>query len=74
VLLYIQKYIILQAVLYGCETWSLKPWEEHRSRVFENRMLRRLFGPSRKEVAGGWRRMYIEEHHQILLGGTEART
>jgi hypothetical protein len=45
----IYKTIILPVVLYGCETWSLTLWEEHRLRVFENRVLRRIFGPrSRK--------------------------
>jgi hypothetical protein len=47
-------------VLYGCETWSLTLREEHRLRVFENRMLR-LFGPKRDEVTGGWRKLHNEE-------------
>jgi hypothetical protein len=42
-------------VLYECETWSLTLREEHRLRVFENRVLRRIFGPKRDEVAGEWR-------------------
>jgi hypothetical protein len=41
----IYKTIILPIILYGCETWSLTLREEHRLRVFENRMLRRIFGP-----------------------------
>jgi hypothetical protein len=45
------KTIILLVVLYGCETWSLTQREEHRLRVFENRVLRRIFGPKRDEVA-----------------------
>jgi hypothetical protein len=45
---------IFPLVLYGCETWSLTLWEEHRLRVFENRVLRRIFGPKRDEVTGGW--------------------
>jgi hypothetical protein len=49
----IYKTIILSVVLYGCETWSLTLMEEHRLRVFENRMLRRIFGPKRDEVTGG---------------------
>jgi hypothetical protein len=53
--------IILPAVLYGCETWSLTFLEEHRLRVFENRVLRRIFGPTREEVMGGWRRLHNEE-------------
>jgi hypothetical protein len=43
----IYKNIILPVVLYGCETWSLTLREEHRLRVFENRVLRRIFGPKR---------------------------
>jgi hypothetical protein len=49
----IHKTIILPVVLYGCETWSLTLREEHRLRVFENRVLRRIFGPKRDEVTGG---------------------
>jgi hypothetical protein len=50
----IYKTIILPIVLYGCETWSLTLREEHRLRVFENRVLG-IFGPKRDEVTGGWR-------------------
>jgi hypothetical protein len=49
------KTIILPAVLYGCETWSLALIEENRLRVFENRFVRRIFGPKRGEVTGEWR-------------------
>jgi hypothetical protein len=49
----IYKIIILPVVLYGCETWSLTLREEHRLRAFENRVLRRIFGPKRDEVTGG---------------------
>jgi hypothetical protein len=48
----IYKTIILPFVLYGCETWSLALMEEHRLRVFENRVRRRIFGPKRDEVTG----------------------
>jgi hypothetical protein len=48
----IYKTIILPVVLYGCETWSLILREEHRLRVFENRVLRKVFGPKRAEVTG----------------------
>jgi hypothetical protein len=48
----IHKTIILPVVLYGCETWSLTLREEHRLRVFENRVLRRIFGPKRDDVTG----------------------
>jgi hypothetical protein len=50
----IYKTIILRVVLCGCETWSLTLREEHRLKVFENRTLRRIFGPVRDEVIGGW--------------------
>jgi hypothetical protein len=48
-------------VLYGCETWSLTLSEEHRLRVFENKVLRRIFGPKRDEVTEKWRKMRNEE-------------
>jgi hypothetical protein len=48
----IYRTIILPIVLYGCETWSLTLKEEPRLRVFENRVLRRIFGPKRDEVTG----------------------
>jgi hypothetical protein len=50
--------IILPVVLYGCETWSLTVREEHKMRVFENRVLRRIFGPKRDGVTGGWRKLH----------------
>jgi hypothetical protein len=52
-------------VLYGCETWSLTLREEHRLRVFENRMLRRIFGPKRDEVMGEWRKLHNKELHDL---------
>jgi hypothetical protein len=52
-------------VLYGCETWSLILREEHRLRVFENRVLRRIFGPKRDEVTGGWRKLHNEDLHNL---------
>jgi hypothetical protein len=51
----------LPVVLYGCETWSLTLREEHRLKVFQNRMLNRIFGPKKEEVVGGWRRLHNEE-------------
>jgi hypothetical protein len=59
--IYIYIYIILPVVLYGCETWSLTLREEHRLRVFENRVLRRIFGLKRNEVTGGWRKLRNKE-------------
>jgi hypothetical protein len=61
----IHKTIILHLVLYGCENWSLLLREEHRLRVFENRVLRRIFGPKRDEVTGGWRKLNNEELHGL---------
>jgi hypothetical protein len=52
-------------VLYGCETWSLTLREEHRLRVFEKRVLRKMFGPKRGEVIGGWRKLNSEELHNL---------
>jgi len=58
----IQMYgtIILPLVLYGCETWLLTLREECRLRVFENRVLRRIFGLKRDEVTREWRKLHIE--------------
>jgi hypothetical protein len=61
----IYKTIIMPVVLYGCETWSLTIREEHRLRVFENRVLRRIFGPKRDEVTGEWRKLHNEELHNL---------
>jgi hypothetical protein len=55
----------LPVVLYGCETWFLTLREEHRLRVFENRVLRRIFGPKRDKVTGGWRRLHNEELNDL---------
>ena len=64
--------IILPVVLYGCETWSLTLREERRLRVFENRVLRRVFGPRRDEVTGEWRKLHrslvICTPYRILCG------
>jgi hypothetical protein len=59
----IYKTIILPVVLCGCETWSLTLREEHRLRVFENRVLKIIFGPKRDEVTGEWRKLHNEELH-----------
>jgi hypothetical protein len=55
---------MLPVVLYGCETWSLTLWEEYRLRVFENRVLRKIFGPKREED-GSWRKLHNDELHNI---------
>jgi hypothetical protein len=61
----IYETIILPVVPYGCETWSLKLREKHRLRVFENWVLRRIFGPKRDEVTGVWRKLHNEELRQV---------
>jgi hypothetical protein len=53
--------IILPLILYRCETWSLKLREEHRLQVFENRLLRRIFGRERDEVTREWRKLHNED-------------
>ena len=60
------QFIILLVVLYGCETWSLTLREERRLRVFENRVLKRIFGPKREEVTGEWRK-YNEELNDLCF-------
>jgi len=57
----IYRTIILPVVLYGCEIWLLTLREERRLRVFENRVLRRVFGPKRDKVTGEWRKLHNEE-------------
>jgi hypothetical protein len=57
--------VVLSVVLYGCETWSLTLRDEQRLRVFENRVLRRIFGPKRDETTGEWRRLHNEELNDL---------
>jgi hypothetical protein len=69
----IYRTIILPVALYGCETLSLALREECRLRVFENRVLKRIFGPKRDEVTEEWRRLHNKElmlctPHQISFG------
>jgi hypothetical protein len=63
----LRKKTIFHVVLYGCETWSLTLREKRRLRVFENRALRRIFGPKREEVTGGWRRLHYEDLHDLYI-------
>jgi hypothetical protein len=56
---------MLHVVLYTCETWSFTLREEHRLRVFENRVLRRIFRPKMEEMAGGWRRLHNEDLNNL---------
>jgi hypothetical protein len=60
----IYKTVILTVVLYGCKTWSLTLGEEHRLRVFENRMLRKIFGPKREEDVS-WRKVHDDKLHSL---------
>ena len=55
----------MPVVLYGCETWSLTLREDRRLRVFENRVLRRIFGLKRDEVTGEWRKLHNEELNDL---------
>jgi len=55
----------LPVVLYGCETWLLTLREERRLRVFENRVLRKVFGPKRDKVTGEWRKLHNEELNDL---------
>jgi hypothetical protein len=59
------KTIVLPVVLYGCKTWSLTLREEHRLKVFENRVLRIIFGPKRYGLTRDWRKLHNEEHHVL---------
>ncbi|KAJ4444588.1 hypothetical protein ANN_06384 [Periplaneta americana] len=62
----IYKTVILPVVLYGCETWTLTLREEHRLRVFENKVLRKIFGAKRDEVrTGEWRKLHNAELHAL---------
>jgi hypothetical protein len=61
----IYKTTILPVVPYGCETWSLTLKEEHRMSMFENRVLRRIFGPKRDDVTGDWRKLHNEKFHNL---------
>jgi hypothetical protein len=61
----IYRTIILPVVLCGCETWSVTLREKHRLRVFENRVLRGIFGPRRDGVTGEWRRLHNEELNDL---------
>ena len=57
------KTVILPVVLYGCKAWSLTLREEHRLRVFENKVLRKIFGAKRDESTGEWRKLHNAELH-----------
>jgi hypothetical protein len=61
----IYRTIIFLVVLYGCETWSLTLREEHRLRVFEDRVLRKIFRPKRDKVTRGWRKLHNNDLHNL---------
>jgi hypothetical protein len=61
----------MPVVLYGCETWSLPLREQHRLSVFENRVLRRIFGSKRDDVTGDWRKLQNEEELHNLYSSTD---
>jgi hypothetical protein len=61
----IYKTTILPVIMYGCETWCQTLREEHRLMVFENRVLRRIFGPKRDEVTGEWRMLHSGKLHNL---------
>ena len=58
-------FVHTKGISYGCETWSLTLREERRLRVFENRVLRNVFGPKRNEVTGEWRKLHNEELNDL---------
>jgi len=69
----IYRTIIFPVVLYGCETWSLTLGEETKLRVFENKVLSRIFGPRRDEVMEEWRRMLNEELNDLYSSSNIVR-
>jgi hypothetical protein len=62
---YYSAYKLIYIRPYHRKTWSLTLREEHRLRVFENRVLRRIFGPKKDEVTGGWRKLHNEERRNL---------
>jgi hypothetical protein len=68
----IYRTVILLVVVYGCETWSLTLRDVHRLRVFEDRVLRRIFGPKR-EVDGPWRKLHDDELHNLYYSSNIVR-
>ena len=59
------KTLILPVVLYSCETWSLTFRKEYRLRVFENKVLRKIFGAKKDEITGKWRKLHDAELHAL---------
>jgi hypothetical protein len=69
----IYKIIILSVVLYGCETWSLTLRGKHGLKVFESRVLRRIFGPKTHAIRGGLRKLHNEELHNLYSSPNKIR-
>ena len=63
----------MPVVLYGCETWSLTVWEERNLRVFEDMVLRKIFGPKRDEVTGKWRKLHNEKLNNLYASLNSVR-
>jgi hypothetical protein len=68
------KTLILPLVMYGCNTWVVTLTEEHGLRVFQNRVLRRIFGPKRDVVTGGWQKLHNWELHNLYSLPTIIKT
>ena len=69
----IYRTVILPVVLYGCETWPLTLWEERGVRVFENRVLRGIFGPKRNEATREWGKLHNEELNDLYCSSNIVR-
>jgi len=65
--------IISTVILYGCETWSLTMRQKHRLRMLESRLLIKIFGPKRDEVAGVWRKLHNEELNDLYCSSNIVR-
>jgi len=61
----IYRTVILPVILYGCESWSMILADEHKLRVFENKVLRKIYRKKRDEMTGEWRRLHNEELHGL---------
>ena len=70
---HVYKTNILPVVLYGCKTWSLTLREEHRLSVFENKVLRKVFGAKRDEITGKWRKLHKAELYALYSSPTIIR-